>query len=156
MLTQVRRFTCSLCVRLLAAGFSIGVAGVTECGAETYLIDVKDTEHNLPSSIVTAITQTPDGYLWVGTYDGLSRFDGERFVNFHPINTPELSHARVQGLFVDATGTLWIATYRGGLTSYREGVFRQEWPDDETWFDLHTRLVFSSESVALFATQFGE
>src|ERR1700683_1757072 len=87
------------------------------------LVDVWDTEDSLPNSTVTAVTQTPDGYLWVGTYDGLARFDGVRFVTFDPVNTPELRNARVQGLFVDSTGTLWINTYRGALTSYRDGVF---------------------------------
>src|SRR5690349_15370409 len=67
--------------------------------ASDYFIDVKDEK--LPSSIVTAIAQTPDDYLWVGTYNGLSRFDGERFVTFDPVNTPEISRARIQGLYVD-------------------------------------------------------
>jgi len=61
----------------------------------------------LPNSSVTAIAQTPEGYLWIGTHNGLARFDGVRFVNFDPLNTPELRHARVRGLFVDKRGTLW-------------------------------------------------
>jgi len=111
-----------------------------EAAPVNYLVDVWDTENNLPSSTVTAIAQTPDGYLWVGTYNGLARFDGARFVTFDPENTPELSQTRVQGLFLDANGTLWINTYRGGLTSYRAGVFRNEWRDQAT-FDLNTKVV---------------
>jgi signal transduction histidine kinase/ligand-binding sensor domain-containing protein len=120
-----------------------------------YLVDVWDTENGLPGSTVTAIAQTPDGYLWVGTYDGLARFDGVRFVTFDPANTPELSRARIQALFLDANGTLWINTFRGGLTSYRNGVFRNEWPDQAA-FDLHTTLVASSSNLVTFVTQFGE
>ena len=120
-----------------------------------YLVDGWDTEKDLPSSTVTSIAQTPDGYLWVGTYNGLARFDGARFVTFDPVNTPELSQSRVQGLFLDANGTLWINTFRGGLTSYRNGVFRNEWPD-QTTFDLHTTLVSSSSNRVVFVTQFGE
>jgi ligand-binding sensor domain-containing protein len=120
-----------------------------------YLVDVWDTENGLPGSTVTAIAQTPDGYLWVGTYAGLARFDGVRFVTFDPVNTPALSQARVQGLYLDATGTLWISTFRGGLTSYRNGVFRNEWPDQAA-FDLHTTLVASSSNLVTFVTQFGD
>jgi signal transduction histidine kinase/ligand-binding sensor domain-containing protein len=120
-----------------------------------YLVDVWDTENDLPGSTVTAIAQTPDGYLWVGTYAGLARFDGVRFVTFDPVNTPELSQARVQGLFLDENGTLWISTFRGGLTSYRNGVFRNEWPDQAA-FDLHTALAISSSNRVTFVTQFGE
>lgn len=119
-----------------------------------YLIDSWDTEKDLPSSTVTAIAQTPDGYLWVGTYNGLARFDGARFVTFDPVNQPELSQTRIQGLFLDATGTLWINTYRGGLTSYRNGVFRNEWRD-QSQFDMHTTLAFSSSNLVTFVTQFG-
>ena len=126
-----------------------------ELAPVNYLVDVWDTENNLPSSTVTAIAQTPDGYLWVGTYNGLARFDGARFVTFDPENTPGLSQPRIQGLFVDANGTLWINTYRGGLTSYRSGVFRNEWRDQAT-FDLHTTLVSSSSNSVVFVTQFGE
>ena len=120
-----------------------------------YLVDVWDTEKDLPSSTVTAIAQTPDGYLWVGTYNGLARFDGARFVTFDSVNKPELSQTRIQGLFLDANGTLWINTFRGGLTSYRQGVFRNEWPDQPV-FDMHTTLVSSSSNAVVFVTQFGE
>jgi signal transduction histidine kinase/ligand-binding sensor domain-containing protein len=119
-----------------------------------YLIDVWDRENNLPDSSVTAIAQTPDGYLWVGTYNGLARFDGLRFSTFDPVNTPAMGHARIRDLFVDERGTLWINTYRGGLTSYRDGVFRREWEGSE--FDLHTRLALSSSNEVVFVTQFGQ
>ena len=118
-------------------------------------MDGWDTDKGLPSSTVTAIAQTPDGYLWAGTYNGLARFDGARFVNFDPANKPQLGQPRVQGLFLDARGTLWINTFRGGLASYRDGVFRNEWPDQNT-FDLHTTLVFSTTNLVTFVMQFGE
>ena len=120
-----------------------------------YLVDVWDTENGLPGSTVTAIAQTPDGYLWVGTYAGLARFDGVRFVTFDPANTPELSQPSVQGLSLDANGTLWINTFRGGLASYRNGVFHNEWPDRAA-FDLHTTLAASSSNRVTFVTQLGE
>ena len=124
-------------------------------GAMTdYLVDGWGTKNNLPSSSVTSVAQTPDGYLWVGTYDGLARFDGARFVTFDPANTPALSQPRVQDLFLDVQGTLWINTFRGGLTSYRNGVFRAELLDQPT-FDLHTSLVYSTSNLVVFVTQIG-
>ena len=125
----------------MAVGLLLRAGCVAEAATADYLVDVWDTENNLPSSTVTAIAQTPDGYLWIGTYNGLARFDGVRFVTFDPVNTPALSQTRVQGLFFDANGMLWINTFRGGLTSYHDGVFRNEWPDQAT-FDLHTTLVY--------------
>ncbi len=139
-------------------GLGLRSLGQTESwpsSSYNYLINIWDTENNLPGSTVTDIAQTPDGYLWVGTYDGLARFDGANFVTFDSANTPELTQTRVQGLYLDTNGTLWINTFRGGLTSYRRGVFRKEWPDQPT-FNLHTSLVDSSPDHVTFVTQFGE
>jgi len=133
----------------------IGLLPAAVAAPVDYLVDDWDTENNLPSSTVTSIAQTPDGYLWIGTYNGLARFDGTRFVTFDPVSKPALAQPRVQGLFLDASGTLWINTFRGGLTSCRAGVFRNEWPDQPT-FDLHTTLVASSSNSVTFVTQFGE
>ena len=48
------------------------------------------TEDGLPQNSVLSIVQTPDGYLWLGTFNGLVRFDGVRFDSFTVGNTPEL------------------------------------------------------------------
>src|ERR1022692_1066147 len=139
----------------VAASVFLGAVRATFAASVDYLIDVWETKDSLPSSTVTAITQTPDGYLWIGTYNGLARFDGVRFVTFDPGNTPELGHARVQGLSLDVSGRLWISSYRGGLTSYRDGVFRRERPG-QAGFDLHTTMATSSSNKVVFVSQFGE
>jgi len=99
-------------------------------GTPHFLVDAWDRENGLPSSSVTSLAQTPEGYMWIGTYNGLVRFDGERFVSFDPFNTPELLHERVRYLFTDAHGTLWINTFDGSMTTWRNGVFTLEtnWP----------------------------
>jgi signal transduction histidine kinase/ligand-binding sensor domain-containing protein len=140
---------------VVAIGFFFSGTKKTSAASEDYLVDTWDTDNGLPSSTVTSIAQTPDGYLWVGTYNGLARFDGARFVTFDPVNTPALTRTRVQGLYRDANGTLWINTFRGGLTSYRAGVFRNELPDQSA-FDLHTMLVASSTNQVTFVSQFGD
>ncbi len=131
---------------------SAAVGGLAQTG--DYLVDVWDTEKDLPNSSVTSIAQTPDGYLWVGTFNGLARFDGLRFVTFHPGNTPALRNARIQELFLDARGTLWINTYRGGLTSYSAGAFHREY-DSQEGSDVHTTLAHSSSNSITFVTQSG-
>ena len=146
--------SCALAGILLGLN-GLAITATSRLRPADYLIDLWGTEDGLPGSSVAAIAQTPDGYLWVGTYDGLARFDGVRFVTYDPGNTPALSHARIQGLYVDAGGTLWINTYRGGLTSYRDGVFRREWPD-RSWFDFHTTLISSTSNQVVFVTQTGQ
>src|SRR6266446_211718 len=139
----------------IAGAFVLGFCAHCPADSPDYLVDVWDTENDLPNSSVTAIAQTRDGYLWVGTANGLARFDGVRFVTFDPVNTPALGHARIQDLFVDNGGTLWINTYRGGLTSYRDGAFRREWPGRGE-FDMRATLAASGRNEVVFVTQSSE
>ena len=126
--------------------FSI-VLMVTSLSAKTsdYLIDAWTSDSGLPDSSVTSIAQTQDGYLWVGTSDGLARFDGVRFETFDPINTPELKSARITKLSVDAWGTLWINTGGGSMTSLRNGSFVSEWQGKQVF------SVFSSSNQVLLS-----
>src|SRR3954469_16190216 len=117
--------------------------------SEEYLTDVWTTDDGLPDSSVTAIAQTPDGYLWVGTYNGLVRFDGLRFVTFDPATTPALAHARVRKLSVDDEGTLWINTFDGSMTSFRRGKFEREWTKAEG-LDPDATLVSSASNQVTF------
>lgn len=124
-------------------------------GPSDYLIDVWSADNGLRSSSVTAIAQTPDGYLWVGTYNGLARFDGVSFVTFDPANTPALQRARVRRLNVDANGTLWINTYDGSLTSFRDGNFQLEWKGDGS-SDATTTMISSRSNSVVFLLHTGE
>ncbi len=89
-----------------------------------YVHDVWTTESGLPQNSVLAIAQTPDGYLWLGTEEGLSRFDGIRFVTFNKRNTPGFQSNEVDALLVDRRGDLWIGSHGGGLTLLSHGVFK--------------------------------
>src|SRR6266850_2136713 len=121
-----RRLTHWAISILVLSSASRGLAA----GTGDYLIDVWTSEKGLRSSSVTAIAQTPDGYLWVGTYNGLARFDGVRFVRFDPSDTPALPKARIRRLYMDPAGTLWINTYDGSLVSFRDRKFKLEWKGD--------------------------
>lgn len=86
--------------------------------------DVWKKEQGLPQNSVNAMVQTRDGYLWLGTQEGLVRFDGVRFTVFDKHNTPVLKHNYVWTLLEDSKGDLWIGTYGGGLTVLHHGAFR--------------------------------
>ena len=95
---------------LLAAFLVCRAAADSLSPPDDFVVQVWDTDAGLPHSTVTSLAQTPDGYLWVGTlHGGLARFDGTRFVNFDPGNTPELKSIEIHKLLVDTQGTLWIA-----------------------------------------------
>ena len=89
-----------------------------------YRFDSWTTDNGLPQNSVYAIAQTPDGYLWLTTLDGLARFDGVRFTVFSKADFKNLASNRFTGLFAEADGTLWISTEESGLACYRNGEFQ--------------------------------
>src|SRR5882724_6578107 len=75
------------------------------------------TDDGLLDSNVHAITQTPDGYVWVATETGLSRFDGVRFQTVWPSRTSIQPENNVERLLVDTHGNFWMAMHRGNVLS---------------------------------------
>ena len=108
------------------AGVAFGHSGSTR----SYVSRIWSTHDGLPESRIRAITQTPDGYLWIGTSGGLARFDGVRFVTFGRFNTRTTAGEDVSALAVARDGSLWAGIDGGGLLHYREGRFRFFGPDD--------------------------
>jgi ligand-binding sensor domain-containing protein/signal transduction histidine kinase len=88
-----------------------------------YTHDYWGAGRGLVSGPVYAIAQTNDGYLWLGTEKGLVRFDGSRFVLFHPDGKNKSENESVMGLTVDAEGTLWIRMRSPKVFRYRAGKF---------------------------------
>jgi diguanylate cyclase (GGDEF)-like protein len=87
------------------------------------------SESGLPQNTIDAIVQTRDGYLWMGTEEGLVRFDGVRFVVSDRQNAPALRSSFVSSLFEGPDGTLWIGTYGGGLARSRHGRIESFHPE---------------------------
>jgi signal transduction histidine kinase/ligand-binding sensor domain-containing protein len=108
---------------LLLLGTSAATLRAETAVAKRYVIDVWQSERGLPQNTVTGIAQTPDGYLWISTLDGLARFDGMRFKLFKAGNTPALGSGRIRFLFTGRHGELWLATQEGGVTKFENGWF---------------------------------
>jgi ligand-binding sensor domain-containing protein/signal transduction histidine kinase len=92
-------------------------------GVLPYSSRVWQTDDGLPHNSVFAITQTRDGYLWVGTHEGLARFDGVRFTTIEAEAAPELRHGYITALCAGRDGSLWIAVDGSGVTRMKDGRF---------------------------------
>jgi len=77
-------------------------------------------EQGLPQITVDAVVRDRAGFLWVGTQDGIARFDGVSFRHYPLRDNPGLGHSLVTALGLDANGGLWIGTL-GGLSHFVHG-----------------------------------
>jgi ligand-binding sensor domain-containing protein/tRNA A-37 threonylcarbamoyl transferase component Bud32 len=89
-----------------------------------YVLNTWKTERGLPNNIVIAIVQDRSGYLWLGTAEGLVRFDGENFKAFNSNDSTEFRNQLISSLYADDRGVLWIGTMRGKLFSLEQGKFK--------------------------------
>ncbi|MGO8930242.1 MAG: two-component regulator propeller domain-containing protein [Limisphaerales bacterium] len=108
---------------LAAAGLLLCACSLA-LSAETngrFTVDAFGTAQGLPSSVVLAVTQTRDGYLWAGTLAGLARFDGAQFAVFDENNTPGLTSSEIGRLYEDRQTNLWIGTENGGIALAKGG-----------------------------------
>ncbi len=85
--------------------------------------DVWTAEDGLPQNIVRGIRQSADGYLWLATLDGLSRFDGVRFVTYNKANSPGIVSNRFSYMVQSTDGDLWMVAESAGITRLHRGVF---------------------------------
>jgi ligand-binding sensor domain-containing protein/signal transduction histidine kinase len=88
-----------------------------------YLHDSWGTESGFPGGSITAIAQTSDGYLWIGTDKGLVRFDGLNFRQFERVHPYPILIGPVRTLLVDSSDNLWILLQNTQLFRYHNGNF---------------------------------
>lgn len=107
-----RRLLCALAAMALAA--SNNPAGAHR-GGDDFRFKRYSLEEGLSQGSVFAIEQDRRGFLWIGTQDGLNRFDGNTFTVFNhiPFDTTSLSCNRVTSLAADDYGNLWVGTGHG-------------------------------------------
>jgi signal transduction histidine kinase/ligand-binding sensor domain-containing protein len=104
-----------------------------------YEIDFWREAEGLSQSRIRAIVQTKEGYLWLGTDNGLVRFNGATFTAF-TVESGSLKENEVWAIQEDDEGGLWIGTYGGGLTLYKDRRFRTFTTADGLPDDVVTKL----------------
>src|SRR5262245_53700929 len=90
-----------------------------------YNVRIWQTDDGLPQNSVHAIAQTADGYLWVGTHEGLARFDGARFAMVDEPRAPELRRGWITALCSGSDGSLWVAVDGSGLIRLKRGTCKR-------------------------------
>ena len=118
---QVLRRSSLLLAGVVALASRAGAQAVLP--SATYVGEHWTVADGLPINTITALVQTRDGYLWLGTNDGVVRFDGVRFTVYNAGNTPEIPSNRIVSLHEDRAGALWILTEQQHLVRHLRGQF---------------------------------
>ena len=142
---------------LLCVGALPAIARAQDKPLTAYFRETWTTRQGLPHNQVNAIAQTPDGYLWFGTWEGLVRYNGLEFHSFDRGNTPELKDNGVRSVRASADGALVIGTSRGGVTvkrgdhwrtwTVKDGLAQEEIMD--AIFDRRGRLWVATENAGI-------
>jgi ligand-binding sensor domain-containing protein/signal transduction histidine kinase len=110
-------------------------------------------EQGLSENYVRALAQTRDGYIWVGTDEGVSRFDGVDFFSLGP--QEGFQGGPVQVLFGDSRGALWIGSVGGGLSCWQQRKLHQFTVRDGLPSDSITTLAEDGDGRIWVGTQSG-
>jgi signal transduction histidine kinase/ligand-binding sensor domain-containing protein len=94
--------------------------------SEDYILRSWGAHDGLPDLYIRGLTQTPDGYLWIGALDGTTSFDGVRFTELP--GSPESQGSGSSALITARDGTLWAATANGSVAQMKDGRFKVEVP----------------------------
>ncbi len=91
---------------------------------DKYIYRQWSVKDGLPHDSVTCFAQDAQGFIWIGTDNGLARFDGDDFKIFNKNNTKEIKNNSITSLYVSADGTLLIGTDGGGISIFKNNRFK--------------------------------
>lgn len=121
------------CLSLAGVAAEVAASAKNAESADKFFLQKRwTTDEGLPQNTVTSIVQTRDGYLWLGTFGGLVRFDGVRFTTFNSADIPALRSNRIMALYEDDEAALWIGTETGDIVRFRNGAFEIFVSGDDT------------------------
>ena len=132
---------------LLLLGLMLPAAAAAEQSAiQNRAAILYDMDNGMPFSEALSLAQTPDGFIYVGCYGGLLRYDGRNFERFDDIFNAE-------NLLADRSGRLWIAT--DGAVCYENGSFRRYTTEDGLPSNTVRDIAEDSQGTIYFATASG-
>ena len=139
--TRFREIT--ICILLICIWQSVNSQSVYK--SEYYFAEKFNIDDGLSQLNINALLKDKDGFIWIGTDDGLNRFDGYGFEVFRHIagDSSSISNNKIYSLFEDSKGRLWVGTNLGGLQLYdrKTGRFKTYMHDPNDKYSISNNAV---------------
>ena len=108
-----------VCIGTTLIGFPLQtIAAPSASFGDNYIETIYDNKNGMVSSEANAICETEDGHIWVGSYAGLNRYNGQEFEFIR-----EGGIVSVIDMMRDSQNRLWIGTNDAGIARYENGAF---------------------------------
>lgn len=120
---------------------------------EPYVITVYNESSGLPTGEANVVMQSSDGYIWIGSYGGLIRYDGTQFRNYSTEGAIESSSVRA--IFEDSKARLWVGTNDDSVYMMENDVFTHITADSETDFLCVRSFCEGSDGTVYVASNSG-
>lgn len=120
-----------------------------------FLHDEFSRAEGLPSEVVWDLAEDRSGYLWLGTQNGLARFDGQRFTVFGNQTDPAFVSNDIRSVRTAPDGSLWLGSYGGGALRMYEGGFTRFDTDDGIAHNVIYDIYIDRTEAVWFATAGG-
>jgi ligand-binding sensor domain-containing protein len=139
---------------LLVPGLS-GVSGLPDKELPQFGLRHFTKQSGLTSATILSTEQSQQGYLWIGTYDGLNRFNGVDFRAFTNKSHPQLPSNAITALMETSDGALWIGTLGHGVVAFEDSNLEHEIPGSRLSGLYVNQLLETQEGAVLAATRSG-
>jgi ligand-binding sensor domain-containing protein len=114
-----------------------------------YFSETWNTRSGLPHNSINSVTQTQDGYLWVATWEGLARFNGQEFTILTRAHINNLPDSGLRALTPTNSGGLYIARSRGGISLYQH----RQWDTKRSASTMVNHLIESADQSLWLALE---
>lgn len=141
-------------ILLFLTCLSCGVAIPPNLSLQQCRMDNWSVRDGLPERVIYSIAQTPDGFIWLATDEGLIRFDGGAFKIFNTSNTTGLIDNKMRNLLVDKNGQLWYGATWSGFGKFSNNRFIRYGPKDIRW--TSTNCLFQDADGSIWASLLGD
>lgn len=140
--------SCSIWINSLLLCVALHIAAPAEANPSAppeltnYFQELWTTRDGLPHNTINSVTQTDEGYIWLATWEGLTRYNGAEFKNYDLYSNIGLSDAGLQNVRVAESGQLIVVGARGTVV-----LREQNQAGTTTWRPLETPLTLVNKAI---------